>query len=127
MRRNRIRRILSCALFAGFAGTSAACGTPSDRAPVGQGVKSPEQALYDYHCATCHGAGPGNPGTAALAFRYKGTDVPAVLAERTDLTPEVVAYFVRNGVNAMPFFRKTEISDAELTQIGDYLSPDSED
>jgi mono/diheme cytochrome c family protein len=34
-----------------------------------------------------------------------------------------VATFVRNGVKIMPPFRKTEISDKELSDIGAYLSP----
>jgi hypothetical protein len=29
---------------------------------------------------------------------------------------------VRNGVSIMPFFRKTEISDADLDAIGRYLT-----
>ncbi|MNG32292.1 hypothetical protein D3C84_1182670 [compost metagenome] len=58
-----------------------------------------------------------------MALRVKYEDkIPAVLEERTDLTPEFVAYIVRNGANTMPFFRKTEISDKELAAMGMYLS-----
>ncbi len=83
--------------------------------------------LYQYWCATCHGSGVGAegraqlPGTAALQEKYQGA-IPALLEERTDLTPAVVSLFVRNGVSVMPFFRKTEISDEELAAIGAYLS-----
>ena len=49
-------------------------------------------------------------------------NIAAVLELRTDLTPETVSYFVRNGVAWMAPFRKTEISDAELAAIGAYLS-----
>lgn len=83
--------------------------------------------LYEYWCSTCHGAGVGAegraqlPGTAALQEKYQG-ELPAVLEERTDLTPEIVSLFVRNGVSVMPFFRKTEISDEELAQISAYLT-----
>jgi mono/diheme cytochrome c family protein len=45
-----------------------------------------------------------------------------VLEERTDLTPDTVRHFVRNGVSVMPFFRKTEISDAELEALAAYLA-----
>lgn len=82
--------------------------------------------LYKYWCATCHGSGVGAegrsqlPGTAALQEKYQG-DPPALLEDRTDLTPEVVAAFVRNGISVMPFFRKTEISDEELAAISAYL------
>jgi mono/diheme cytochrome c family protein len=77
--------------------------------------------VYQYWCATCHGAGPGHPGTDALQAKYHGSK-PALLEDRTDLTPDEVRYFVRHGVTIMPFFRKTEISDADLDAIGAYLS-----
>lgn len=79
------------------------------------------QAIYEQWCISCHGAGPGHPGTQALEFRYQGA-LPAALAERPGLTPELVAVFVRNGISIMPFFRKTEISDAELADLGAYLA-----
>ncbi len=79
------------------------------------------KALYEYWCLPCHGRGPGHPGTQALAERYGG-NLPDALEDRKNLTPEFVAVFVRNGISIMPFFRKTEISDAELADIGAYLS-----
>ena len=88
----------------------------ADEAILGKGNER-----YQYWCAGCHGAGPGRPGTNALAAKYGG-DPPALLEERTDLTPEIVEHFVRNGISIMPFFRKTEIGDAELAAIGAYLS-----
>lgn len=60
------------------------------------------------------------PGTAALAAKYSG-QVPAALEERSDLTPDVVKFFVRHGVSIMPPFRKTEITDAELDALANYL------
>ncbi len=78
-------------------------------------------ALYARHCLACHAAGQGHPGTMALGVKYKDTDQPAVLQDRKDLSPELVKVFVRYGVGAMPFFRKTEISDEELLRIGRYL------
>ena len=77
--------------------------------------------VYEKWCALCHAAGPGHPGTTALAALYKGSK-PAALEERTDLTPLVVKQFVRKGVSVMPFFRKTEISDGELDALAAYLS-----
>ena len=47
---------------------------------------------------------------------------PALLEERTDLTPEIVKYMVRNGVYTMPPARKTEISDDDLDALAAYLS-----
>ena len=79
------------------------------------------QQVYQKWCSPCHGAGANMPGTAALEFHYKGSK-PAVLEERTDLTPAMVKSFVRNGVYVMPRFRKTEISDADLDAMARYLT-----
>ena len=87
----------------------------ADEATLQKGEK-----VFDYWCATCHG--PGNlPGTMALQTKYKGAK-PALLSERTDLIPQVTKTFVRKGVSIMPFFRKTEISDADLDARAAYLA-----
>ncbi|MGY0799022.1 c-type cytochrome [Lysobacter sp. A286] len=99
---------------------SAASGqsaTPAvDEAQLQQGKQ-----LYQHWCSACHARGPGHPGTQALEARYGGA-MPAALEDRTNLSPEVVAIFVRNGISVMPFFRKTEINDGELAALGAYLS-----
>lgn len=82
---------------------------------------SPGKQVFDRWCAACHADSVRAPGTVALAAKY-GKDMPAALERRDNLTPEVVQMFVRNGVSIMPRFRKTEISDAELTELGRYLS-----
>jgi (+)-pinoresinol hydroxylase len=79
--------------------------------------------VYQYWCWNCHGEGVGKPGTNALAAKYKGSK-PAILDQRTDLTPAVTKIFVRKGVSIMPFFRKTEISDAQLDALAAYLARD---
>ena len=56
-----------------------------------------------------------------MAARYKGA-VPALLTERTDLSPELVKVYVRNGLSIMPIFRKTQISDAQLEALAEYLA-----
>jgi mono/diheme cytochrome c family protein len=95
---------------------------PQSAAQVARG-----QELFDYWCATCHGPGIGNdgapylPGEAALRAKYQGA-LPALLQERTDMTPELVKHYVRAGITIMPFFRKTEISDADLDAIASYLT-----
>lgn len=79
--------------------------------------------VYEYWCATCHAPSTVNskyPGTEALKNKYEGR-VPGALAQRTDLTPEMVQYFVRNGVSVMPQFRKTEVGDADFATISAYL------
>ena len=87
----------------------------ADEATIQKGEK-----VYTYWCATCHGPG-ALPGTVALQTKYKGAK-PALLSERTDLIPPVTKTFVRHGVSIMPFFRKTEISDADLDALGAYLA-----
>ena len=76
---------------------------------------------YEHWCAPCHAAGPGHPGTQSLQLKYGGR-IPAVLLERTDLSPATVAQFVRQGVLLMAPFRKTEIDDAQLTALADYVA-----
>lgn len=76
---------------------------------------------FQDYCAVCHGAGVGKPGTIALKEKYKGAE-PALLADRTDLTQQLIKTYVRNGISVMPFFRKTEISDPDLDAIAEYLT-----
>ncbi len=119
--------VLSAAVLglASFSPAAAAAG--KDAARVAEGKQ-----VFDYNCVACHGSGVGYPGfqglpgTEALTVKYKG-EMPALLADRTDLTPEVVAYFVRNGVSVMPPYRKTEISDEQLAALGAYLSRNNPD
>jgi (+)-pinoresinol hydroxylase len=77
--------------------------------------------VYLNWCWNCHGEGVGKPGTQALAAKYKGSK-PAILDQRTDLAPPVTRAFVRKGVSIMPFFRKTEITDAQLDALAAYLA-----
>jgi mono/diheme cytochrome c family protein len=79
------------------------------------------EAVYKRWCVHCHSAGRGNPGTESLQVKYKG-NVPAVLLDRTDITPEFVKVAVRQGVLSMPPFRKTEITDAELAAMATWLA-----
>jgi mono/diheme cytochrome c family protein len=76
---------------------------------------------YQNYCSMCHGTGAGKPGTLALQAKYKGA-LPALLDQRTDLTPPLIKTYVRNGISVMPIFRKTEISDADLDAIAAYLT-----
>jgi (+)-pinoresinol hydroxylase len=82
--------------------------------------------VFQKWCAPCHGRGADKPGTVALTALYKGTK-PGMLEERTDLTPEIIKHFVRTGVSVMPFFRKTEVSDADLDALALYLTSPATD
>lgn len=110
------------AIAVGMAMAGAAPVHAADQGNIVNGEK-----VYQAWCASCHAAGIGNPGNDlkpgadAIRAKYNGR-VPAVLSERTDLTPEVVRLFVRQGASVMAFFRKTEISDRDLADLGAYLS-----
>jgi (+)-pinoresinol hydroxylase len=79
------------------------------------------QAVYEHWCAPCHAPGPGHPGTQSLQLKYGGK-TPPVLLDRTDLPPQAVSTFVRQGVLLMAPFRKTEISDAELAALSAFVA-----
>ena len=95
------------------------CMQPGQAAPAS--LIDTGHKVFKHWCAPCHGSGKHMPGTQALAAKYNGS-IPAVLEQRTDLTPELVRTFVRQGMNIMPPFRKTEISDAELNALATYLA-----
>jgi mono/diheme cytochrome c family protein len=79
-------------------------------------------AVFNNWCSACHSRGPANaPGTTSLQFKYQGS-VPAALEDRKDLTADLVRFFVRNGIATMPQFRKTEVSDADLTALAAFLT-----
>jgi (+)-pinoresinol hydroxylase len=107
----------------GFAVRGAAQSANDRTAQLARGKQ-----VYDYWCLPCHGPGLGLPGfgalpgTQQLQIKYRDTDIPPLLEERTDLVPEFVKVIVRQGVSFMPQFRKTEISDADLDALAAYLA-----
>lgn len=80
------------------------------------------EEIFLARCEYCHGSGPHRPATLTLGRRYEGTDIPAPLADRTNLTPEMITLFVRNNTPSMAAIRKTEITDEELTWLIAYLT-----
>ena len=114
----KLRNVVFLAVLCAVAGAAAA--QDADQLERGR-------TLYEYRCAPCHGPGIGNngvphlPGTDALRVKYRGA-LPALLTERTDMSPDLVKTYVRQGITVMPFFRKTEIDDAELDAIAAYLA-----
>lgn len=99
-----------------------AAAPPADPTAIAQG-----KILFTQHCAPCHAADRGDfgremlPGTAALHVKYQGK-VPALIEQRTDLTPELIRIYVRKGTWSMPPFRKTELSDADIDRISAYIA-----
>jgi mono/diheme cytochrome c family protein len=106
-----------------FIGALALVGLGVSQSLVAQSDAATQKGdeIYQYWCAPCHRAGPGHPGTTALAAKYKGAR-PGVLEERTDLSPQGIRFAVRRGISIMPFFRKTEVTDADLDAVVAYLT-----
>ena len=117
---NRMRMMALGMMAILAAGASVA--SAQDAAAVSRG-----KAVFTRTCAPCHGADKGDfgramlPGTDALRIKYKG-QLPALLEQRTDLTPAAIKVFVRKGTWSMPPFRKTELSDAEIDAVSAYIA-----
>lgn len=79
----------------------------------------PGKLAFDRWCAECHAAGIGHPGSQQLE-RLRGAKL-ALLESRPDLEPAFIRQVVRHGQNAMPAYRPSEIDDATLEQIAQYL------
>ena len=117
------RMIAAAGMIAGLYGVA---GGALAAAPPGPGSIQRGQEKYEYWCATCHAGDPREggrylPGTASLNAKYKG-ERPGALADRTDLLSPYIKLVIRRGMEGMPFFRKTEISDAEMDDIAAYLA-----
>jgi mono/diheme cytochrome c family protein len=84
---------------------------------------APGRAVYEKWCAACHDPGIIHPGTHALMTKYpNGSRASGSISAWTDLPASYVRYMVRHGMSVMAPFRKTEISDGELTALAAYLS-----
>ncbi|NKJ42206.1 cytochrome c [Novosphingobium sp. SG720] len=118
----RVPVVLAAVLALG-AGAAIGQARPAPAPVAGKPVATaPVAALPVYRkwCADCH-ATPTGPGSLALQRKYQGA-VPAILEQRSDLSPDYVRQVVRQGISFMPSFRKTEISDAELAAVATYLT-----
>ena len=101
--------VSSAAAMPGFAAEPTAALTPRQE----QGRK-----LFNGSCVYCHG--PNVWGTFTLGRRL-GAD-HALLEQRADLVAPYVKNVVRVGMGSMPPFRRTELSDADVDAIVDYLT-----
>lgn len=81
------------------------------------------EEVYAYWCAACHMA--GKPGSVAVML-LRGDQMPTDLADSENLDADYVRYLVRNGQSAMPHFRQTQVSDAQLDLLADYLAATAE-
>ncbi len=77
------------------------------------------EKVFQQWCIHCHGEDNSGPGTLRLSWD-KGED-KSLLTERDDLDREYIRFIVRRGLDEMPSFRITEISEAELNALADFL------
>jgi mono/diheme cytochrome c family protein len=89
-------------------------------AVVARAEQPPGKRVFERHCAECHAEGFGHPGTQRLGWN-RGEKY-AVLERRKDLSAEYIKLIVRRGLLEMPPFRPSEITDADLNGLVDYLS-----
>jgi mono/diheme cytochrome c family protein len=111
----------------GAIGAGAACAQDLSSAVTSASMIAQGAAAFRHSCAPCHGAGPGNdgakvePAVAALQVKYQGKE-PALIEHRTDLPYAALKTIVRNGTVAMPPFRPSEITDAQLADVAAYIA-----
>jgi len=99
-----VKRIALLAAGLALAGTAQA----AQKLGEVQAQRSPEQ-VYGAVCGYCH-----------------GKNVGPVIRGRA-LPPSAVEYIVRHGQNAMPAFRPTEVSPAELKALAAWVEKSSAD
>jgi mono/diheme cytochrome c family protein len=98
----------------------AACAALVAAAAPARAAELTGKEVFDRHCVHCHGAGDEMTGTLQLA-RTRGKD-KALLTERDDLPAEYVRMVVRQGLKAMPAFVPSDLTDAQLRALVDYLA-----
>jgi mono/diheme cytochrome c family protein len=92
---------LVIAICAGLMASGVAFAAQKLGAPLGD---RPPEAVYAKTCGYCHGRNVG----------------PVILGRA--LTPAVTTMLVRHGRNGMPAFRPTEITNAELAALADWIA-----
>lgn len=92
-----------------------------------QRLASPQgEQVYQKWCARCHEPGTGpHPGTQILALSRDKEE--SVIKENTNLDRDYITTVVRNGLQMMPAFRHTEISDEELMALAELLGMKTEE
>lgn len=77
------------------------------------------KAVYDARCGTvCHAKG----GIGAFNLERRLGAENSILAERTNLSVELVEHVVRHGIASMPYLTRAELPDSELKLISAYLT-----
>jgi len=112
-------------LIALVAWATVLASAPNANADTPPAVSAPAAPLtgkqvFDRQCVHCHGPSNEAVGTLQLA-RTRGKD-KALLTERNDLTADYVRFVVRHGLKAMPAFVPSDLTDAQLQALTEYLA-----
>lgn len=94
--------------LAGAVPLALAATLPAGAAPPAAPARAPE-VIYAKTCGYCHGA------RVAPVIRGRGLPV------------EIITAYVRSGPRAMPAFRPTEISNAELAALARWINASKAD
>lgn len=91
---------------------------------AGQAAAEPRsgEKIYDLYCAGCHRPDGEGPGTVMLGHRFG--EQRASITDNKSLDRNYLKQVVRNGFIEMAPFRKSEITDAELELLADYILAD---
>ena len=116
-----IREILVAAVLS--MGIAAVTSAGAEEAAAARPMLTGAQ-IFAKHCSYCHGPGTDHPGTRQL--RDTRGEEFALLEKRTDLYPDYIETIIRHGLNAMPPFKPTVITDAELDRLAKYLAKGNE-
>ena len=100
--------------------TSLAAPAWPGETPAQQPAANSGEAAYRHNCLHCHADSQEAPGTLQLG-RTRGKE-RALLVGRKDLPAEYIRFVVRNGLNSMPPFLPSQVSDAEIAAVAAYLS-----
>lgn len=78
------------------------------------------EQVFRRHCSACHAPGMNHPGTIQLTLTRGAEN--GVLEQRSNLAADYVRTIVRQGLNAMPAFKPTHVSDEDLEAVARYLA-----
>lgn len=84
----------------------AACDSNAGAEPTPGGTAPPGQAVFARYCNVCHPGGGRGSGPSLRAI---------------PLTGDQIRTYVRQGKERMPAFGPNLISDAQLTQLVEYI------
>ncbi|RLA09817.1 MAG: hypothetical protein DRQ60_09140 [Gammaproteobacteria bacterium] len=77
------------------------------------------EEIFTHYCIQCHGEGDGKPGATMLSIKHG--EEKSIIKGRQDLPAIYIKTVVREGLLEMPPFRFTEINDAQLDLVAEYV------